>query len=60
MKSETDILVQIAIEENKLPVLVQMLSSYRQEQDTGGVLTTSQEIEIIKTKIETLNWILKK
>lgn len=60
MKSETDILVQIAIEENKLPVLVQMLSSYRQEQDTGGVLTTSQEIEIIKTKIETLNWVLKK
>jgi hypothetical protein len=60
MKSETDILVQIAIEENKLPVLEQILSTAKTDFDASTILYTRIEIEKTKTKIETLNWILKK
>ena len=59
MKTETDILVQIAIEENKLSILEQIYSSEKRERDIGAMLSTSKDIDVIKGKIETLNWVLE-
>lgn len=59
MKTQKEIEIEIACEEAKIPILEKRLSEFRANGDFGGTLQTTQGIDIIKTKINTLKWVLE-
>jgi hypothetical protein len=58
MKTETEIEVEIACEEAKIPMLQKQLSEFLSKEDFGGTVQITQAIDLIKTKINTLKWVI--
>lgn len=60
MKTHKEIEIEIAGEEAKIPMLEKQLSEYNIKGDFGGIMITKQGIDLVKTKINVLKWVLEK
>jgi hypothetical protein len=59
MKTETEIKVEIACEEAKIPILQRQLNENTDSGNVGGTVQMTQAIDLIKTKINTLKWVIE-